>query len=247
MPSRLSIDLGNTSFKVAVFRGKELQLLRHFTPKQSAALLAFCKKQNAEAAILASVVKNSQKLERGLARFFPLLKLDARTPLPIQNKYATPATLGYDRLAGAIGGWQLFEGSNVLVVEAGTCVKYDLVNNKGQYLGGAIAPGLRMRFEALHAFTQKLPLLRPAKKAPLLGRTTDESVRAGAQEALVAETEGMIAAYRKQLPRLRVIVGGGDAAFFAERLKTRIFVRPNIVAEGLNYILDYNVENDFLE
>lgn len=245
MSTRLAIDLGNTSAKVSVFRGKELLLTKHFSTGKTGALLAFCAKQKAEAAILASVVRHTATFERSLKALFPLLKLDHRTKLPILNRYATPQTLGYDRLAAAAGGWQRFPGSNVLVVEAGTCIKYELVNSKGEYLGGAIAPGLHMRFEALHTFTQKLPLVKPAPVSPLVGNSSESSIRSGVQNAVVAETAGMIAAYRKQFSALRVVLGGGDSAFFAERLKTRIFVRPNIVPEGLNFILDYNVENGF--
>lgn len=247
MSVRLAIDLGNTSFKIARFRDGKLHSVKKTAAGDYAALLSACSKQKASAAILASVVRHPKKLERELRRLFPLLVFGHDTPLPFTNAYRSPLTLGYDRLAAAAGGWQLFRGSNVLVIEAGTCVKYDMISKKNEYLGGTIAPGLQMRFAALNHFTEKLPLVKPAVKVPLVGGTTEESIRSGVQQALLAETEGMIHAYRRQFPGLKIVLGGGDSAFFAGRLKTRIFVRPNIVAEGLHVILNYNVEQGFPE
>lgn len=243
----LAIDLGNTTAKVGVFKGNTLLRVKIFPEGAWDEIIAFCSIQKISAAVLASVVKHPKAFEKALAARFPLLVLNHKTRLPLLNKYKTPETLGYDRLSAAVGGWQLFPGTAVLVIEAGTCVKYEIVSRKGEYLGGAIAPGLQMRFDALHHFTQKLPQVRFAPQAPLLGNTTESAIRAGVQQAIVAEINGMISAYRKQFPGLRVVMGGGNAAFLAKQLKTRIFVRPNLVLEGLNAILNYNVENEFLE
>ncbi|TND07991.1 MAG: type III pantothenate kinase [Bacteroidetes bacterium] len=247
MPIHLSIDLGNSSFKLSRFSGNKFISQKKFAVDDYDSVLVYCQKQKATAAILSSVVKHPKIFEKALRQIFPLLVFDHRTPLPFANKYGSPQTLGYDRLAAAAGGWQLFPGFNVLVIEAGTCIKYDVISKKNEYLGGAIAPGLQMRFAALHHFTQKLPLVGKTAKTPLLGRTTEESIRSGVQQAVLAETAGMIGAYRKQFPGLKIVLGGGDSAFFAGRLKTRIFVRPNIVAEGMHVILKYNVEKGFLE
>ena len=126
-------------------------------------------------------------------------------------------------------------------------MKYEIVTRNGEYLGGAIAPGMQMRFDALRHFTQKLPLVKPAPETPLVGNTTETAIRAGVQQALVAEISGMIAAYKKQFPGLQVVLGGGNAAFLANQLKTRIFVRPNLVLEGLNSILKHNVETGIIK
>lgn len=243
----LAIDLGNTTAKLGVFKGDTLLRVKNFPEGAWREILAFCRTQKISGAILASVVRHPKTFEKGLSALFPLLVLHHKTPLPLLNKYKTPETLGYDRLSAAVGGWQLFRPKPVLVIEAGTCVKYEIVSRKGEYLGGAIAPGLQMRFDALHHFTQKLPLVKPVPQTPLLGNTTETAIRSGVQQAIVAEVGGMIAAYRKQFPGLQVVIGGGNAAFLAKQLKTRIFVRPNLVLEGLNAILKHNVENRFIE
>jgi type III pantothenate kinase len=146
-------------------------------------------------------------------------------------------------MAAALAGWQRYEGHNVLVVVAGTCITYNIVEADGSFAGGAISPGLHMRLEAMHTFTGKLPQVKLRGDSPLLGTTTETSLRSGAVNGAVAELKGMIAAYSEQYPSLKTVISGGDGRFLAEALKNGIFARPELVAEGLNTILNYNVSN----
>jgi type III pantothenate kinase len=141
-----------------------------------------------------------------------------------------------------IGANYLFPEADCLVIDAGTCITMDFVDRDKNYHGGSIAPGLEMKFRALHTFTQKLPLIQRTPEAvPLAGRNTAEAIRSGVLHGTVAELNGIIDAYRRQSPQLQVVLCGGDAAFFETNLKAPIFVVPELVLIGLNRILNYNV------
>lgn len=171
----------------------------------------------------------------------PLIFSDA-TAIPIQNRYATPGTLGSDRLAAAVAAAHYFPGKNVLNVDTGTCLKYNFVDNTSSFLGGAISPGLRMRLKAMHQFTDGLPLVEmDAEFNTLIGTDTHSSLLSGALVSACAEVDGVIRLYQQQFSDLTVVVSGGDTDFFVKRLKNSTFARPHLVLEGLNHILEYNV------
>jgi type III pantothenate kinase len=162
-------------------------------------------------------------------------------PLPITNHYATPATLGVDRLAGACGARQMFPGSNCLVIDAGTCITYDFLDAGGSYLGGGISPGLHMRFQAVHTFTKKLPLVQAVDNINLIGNSTEQCIQSGVIHGVLEEVQGIIRQYREKFEDLKVILCGGDTHFFENQLKASIFAVPELVLSGLNSILIYNV------
>jgi type III pantothenate kinase len=141
---------------------------------------------------------------------------------------------------------RMFQNQNVLVIDAGTCITYDLLNSSNEYLGGAISPGLWMRFQALQHFTGKLPLIEPSPnvETPLVGDNTANSIVSGVQQAILLEVDGMIAQYGLLFPNLKVVVSGGDYFYFDKYLKSNIFATPNIVLKGLKEILDFNEDNN---
>ncbi|MEO0341013.1 MAG: type III pantothenate kinase, partial [Bacteroidota bacterium] len=171
----------------------------------------------------------------------PLLELDHRTPLPIINQYETPETLGKDRLAAVLGAFALFPDKVALVIDAGTCVTYDLLNDHRQYKGGNISPGWQMRLDAMHHFTAKLPKPEGKILDDWLGRDTNSALQNGAYYGLLAELQAYIDKIKKKYPFVNVILTGGDADFFAKNLKSKIFVNQNLVLIGLNKTLHYNV------
>ena len=128
----------------------------------------------------------------------------------------------------------------MLVIDAGTCITYDLINSKKEYLGGSISPGIQMRYNALHQFTSQLPLLESVDTAMLTGVNTEESIHSGIINGVFVEIDGIIQRYTNQYPDIKVIVTGGNAKFFDKGLKNTIFAKPNLLMEGLNKILDYN-------
>lgn len=202
----------------------------------------FAEKGKADAAIISSVVELPERFIQELSgKVKKVLIFSPALKLPLQNMYKTPETLGNDRISAAVGAHKLYPGKNLLVIDAGTCVKYDFVNASGQYIGGAISPGLRMRLEGLHRFTGRLPLLELEQQEALTGQDTKTSIMSGVVNGCAAEIDGIIGRYRQQYSDLTVILTGGDANFLEGKLKNSIFVSPNIVLLGLNEILNYNV------
>lgn len=211
-----------------------------------AQVLGLVQRWQPEHVIIASVAEDAALRGEELRRLVPgqlLTFSPATTSVPLHNAYATPHTLGADRLAAAVGAVGLRPGQSTLIIDAGTALKFDLVT-ADTYYGGSIAPGLSMRFRALHTFTGRLPWLEmPAPDAtiPLVGDSTTGSLLSGVINGTLAEITGLIAQYQQLYPGLGVLLTGGDAAFLAARLPARIFVVPELVLLGLNRILAYHV------
>lgn len=239
----LILDFGNTNRKLALFdQGRLIDLEQH--PEINLPLIRrfIVKHPGIQRCILSTVVDYPPQIKRFLSSKLFFLELDEKTPLPLKNRYRSPATLGKDRLAAAVGGAALFPEEPVLIINAGTCITYDLVSSRNEYLGGAITPGLQMRLQALHTFTGKLPLILLRNSEILTGRTTEESILSGVLAGTAAEMEGMVDRFSGQNPELKTILSGGDQNYFNKRLKISIFARPNIVLSGLQQILQFNVD-----
>ena len=242
----LALDIGNTAVKAGCFEGP---LLREMAAGLTAvAVRALVRRWQPRHVVVASVAEAAVLAVEDLRDLVPgeiLAFSPGTTPVPLRNAYATPHTLGADRLAGAVGAAQLRPGRDTLIVDAGTALKFDLVTADGTYHGGSIAPGLAMRLRALHTFTGRLPLLAlpPADATiPVVGGSTTESLLSGVVNGTVAEITGLVAQYQRAYPGLGVLLSGGDAAFLAARLPARIFVVPELVLLGLNRILAYHVD-----
>ncbi|MDD3876989.1 MAG: type III pantothenate kinase [Bacteroidales bacterium] len=165
---------------------------------------------------------------------------DHKTPIPIFNAYKTPETLGKDRLAAAVGAHFLFPKQNVLSIDIGTCIKYDFVSAESAYLGGAISPGMTMRFKSLNNFTDKLPLIEQKEINFFVGDTTENSILSGVINGMAIEINGMIEYYNRIYADLNVVLSGGDGKYFENMIKFRIFAIQNIVTLGLNVVLNHN-------
>lgn len=242
----LAIDVGNTRIKYAVFEHDTLIETAFFQKEalqQSIEniLKTWPKITNLVVASVGSVEKDA---------FFPFenkLRIHFITHLqkfPFTNHYATPHTLGIDRMVLSSGAVLQFPGQNRLVIDAGTCVTYDFIDAKDQYLGGAISPGIRLRYEALHNFTAKLPLLTKTAPQDFIGNATDESIHSGVVNGLVHEIDGFISQYHARYPNFIIILTGGDADFLAKRLKNTIFAHSNFLLESLNQTFQYQIKND---
>ena len=193
--------------------------------------------------ILSSVKPSDEELKQFLAENFDqFLELDHHTELPIGNVYETPETLGKDRIAAAVGANELFPDQNLLIIDAGTAITYDLVSEKNQFIGGNISPGLEMRFKALNQFTGKLPLVGYQDDFEPIGRNTTEAIRAGVQNGLIYEIGQTIALFNRNYQNLQIIMTGGDSNFFDRKLNYSIFVHFNLTLIGLNRILEHNAE-----
>jgi type III pantothenate kinase len=234
----LVIDQGNSFTKVAIFESHTLIKKESF--ESAPELVKFLDGLKVEFAMISTVKGSASKISWPFSAM-RLFSLDATLPLPIKNLYATPLTLGYDRIAAACGAHLLYPSSDCLVVDAGTCINYEFVNKKGEYLGGAISPGLKMRFEAMHERTAQLPVGTLTADAPLIGDNTMRCLQSGVMNGAIEEVRGIIARYVSTYPGLRVILSGGDANVFENHLNPSIFVAPEVVLMGLNSILLHNV------
>ena len=237
------IDVGNSCAKIALFKdGRMADKLR--VPALSADVLELLfGKYRIERGILSSVVNLPEDctsyLKRSLKYF---LILDDSTNVPITVDYRTPDTLGRDRLAAAVGAASLRPGENLLIVDAGTAITFDCVTADGRYKGGNISPGIKMRFRALHTFTDKLPLIDKEGDVPFIGDSTETAIRSGVINGICFEIEGYIEALRQEMGALSVFLTGGNAFYFERKLKSSIFADANLVLVGLYRILLYNVK-----
>ncbi len=236
------LDLGNTRLKCGIMQGGELREERFFSEE---ALLqevqALLKEWHPAAAVLSSVIDHPPALEELLARETQFIRLRYDTPMPVSIVYEKPETLGVDRLALAAGAWEMFPGKNSLIIGTGSAITYNFVNNRGEFLGGGISPGIDMRFRALHAFTDKLPLVKAEEHYSFVGYNTRQSILSGVLEGALAEVDGMIASYAARYGNFNVLLTGGNLVFFASRLKNKIFASPYLMYKGLKSIAEYNV------
>ena len=238
----LIIDVGNTKIKTAVFEDSKLIHNESITKESFVSdAKAIIKKYECINAIISSVgsVNKSQMAE--LRAVINLIELDSDSKVPFVNMYGTPKTLGADRIALVSSAIASYPKKNVLIIDAGTCITYDFVNYEGNYYGGAISPGLQMRYKALHIFTEKLPLLEPSEIVELVGNSTEKSIHSGVINGVIDEIDGIINQYRKKNADLTVVLTGGDLNFLSNKLKNGIFANPNFLLEGLNTILTYNI------
>ncbi|MBJ6117587.1 type III pantothenate kinase [Pontibacter sp. BT310] len=237
---RIAVDVGNTGTKYGIFEGNSLVKQGYFQGIDN--MPGEILNHTFEDAIVASVAADAANYSARLSVSGNIVTLSAQTALPVLNNYKTPQTLGADRIAAAVGANYLFPGRNCLVFDAGTAITHEFITNDGTYMGGGIAPGLRMKLKALHTFTERLPLIdQIPDKFPLTGQSTQESILSGVLTGTVAELNGLIQLYSEKAPDLTVILCGGDAGFFESNLKGRIFVIPELVLIGLHRILTYNV------
>lgn len=235
----LVVDAGNSKIKLACFEGPELIWKHEFLALHDA--LGKIADSNFTNALLASVGSNTYTLENELKKIGLYTLLTHETPLPIEIKYETPNTLGVDRIAGSVGSRIKYDRKNVLVIDAGTCITYDFVDQNNVYQGGGIAPGIDMKFNALNNFTSNLPLVNRKANIPLIGRTTEDSILSGVVQGTLAEIEQIIRMYTSKFADLQVVMCGGDAEYIISNSKTDLELVPELVLEGLNEILQYNV------
>ncbi len=239
----LVIDSGNTLTKLALYQGREMLAFTSFSDITAESFISFCESESGiRNAILSSVKEYPSEIDEFLRLKYNTVFLDHTTPIPVSNRYLSPETLGKDRLAAVVGASRMFPDCDILVVDAGTAITYDLITASGEYLGGGISPGISIRYRGLHTFTGRLPLLNSYDDAQLIGTDTSSSIASGVLNGTLAEMEGIIQRYQKLYPDLKIILTGGDFNYFDKRLKIKTFAAPNLVLEGLNLILRFNLE-----
>ena len=235
----LTIDIGNSGLKFAIFDREQMTIRGNGIEELNTSLAQHA--GSIRRSMISAVADHEHITDLLKKLNIPSLILTAHTPIPIRNLYSTPDTLGSDRLTLAVAAYHLYHHLPVLVIGAGTCITYDLIDS-GSYYGGAISPGITMRFQALHDYTSRLPYIDwgPHKHEVYNGLTgvdSHSSMMSGVLRGTLMEIDGTIEEYKRRYSGLRVAVTGGDMDFLVKNLKNDIFARPDMVLEGLNYIL----------
>ncbi|SCY44657.1 type III pantothenate kinase [Nonlabens sp. Hel1_33_55] len=236
----LAVDIGNTAIKLAVVDDITVyDLIRSSEKDFIADVKSFCKSYpDLKDACVCQVGAIDIKLLHGLERLLNVTYITKKSKLPFQNNYQSDS-LGNDRIA-LVAGVVKDKGQNTLIIDAGTCVTYDFIDETNTYHGGAISPGLRLRFESLHNFTENLPLLQAESNQQLIGNTTQTSIQSGVVNGLALEIKGMVKKYKKQHQDLNVIITGGDADLLVKQLKNRFFATPFLMLYGIHNIYKIN-------
>jgi type III pantothenate kinase len=237
----LALDFGNTRIKAGFFDKNTLLDKRIFDSEQEL-LSALDGLKAVKNCIIGSVTNDHKAAFEKLASHFNTRIFTTQMQMPLKNLYKSALTLGSDRLAASIGAFTLYPNQNVLTIDAGTCIKYNFVNDRNEYIGGAISPGIPMRLKAMHHYTQALPLVEADKNyEKLTGTSTAESLLSGAITGAACEAECMIQRYEQQYSNLVVVITGGDADYLCKQVKSRFFTSQNLLLIGLNAILNYNL------
>lgn len=243
MSINLCIDWGNTNVKAAIFDNDTLQKQETFSGEQALEKVShMLEAYKPGKAILCSVAHHDSEVEQVVkSAIKTMIVLDGHTRTPINNAYLSPESLGPDRLGLVVGAHHHYPNMNNLVISLGTCITYNLVQKNKTFRGGAISPGMQMRLKAMNTLTDKLPEVSTQGDLMLLGYDTETCMRSGAIYGMAAEIDGMIREYAGQYPDFNAILTGGDAPFFATKVKSKIFADPDLLLKGLNLILNYNV------
>ncbi|MBI9035163.1 MAG: type III pantothenate kinase [Bacteroidales bacterium] len=239
----LILDFGNTRKKAAIFNGEMLIEEIVFDQVSEDVLKDVLSRfPEVSAGILSSVVNYPSSIDQFLENNMFFIKLDHRTELPISMQYNTPETLGIDRIALAVAANHMFSSNHILVIDAGTCITYDLITDSGVFMGGAISPGLETRFKALNTFTDRLPLVSQKEVNYTIGKNTQECILSGVINGTLYEIDAFIEQIMLEYKGCKVIITGGHANYFDKKLKNNIFAVQNLVMIGLNLILKFNFE-----
>lgn len=233
------IDAGNTRIKMALFEGDHLEEIQFFPKENLKDFFAYIGENKYDYALLSSVLNSdeTQKIQNYLLN----CTLFSEAKIPIKNAYETPKTLGSDRLANAVSVLHKAKG-NRLVIDVGTCLKFDFVDENDTYLGGSISPGIKMRYKALHEFTGNLPQLELSPKNDFIGTNTNACLHSGVMNGIQEEINGFIQRYEEKYQGLTIFVTGGDHLYFDYCSKNSIFADENLTLFGLLQILKANVE-----
>lgn len=242
----ITIDIGNSRIKVAVFEQNTQIELFVFEPKEAQKKIENILKKypNASHSVISSVGKLNSSVLNYLQKNTNLQIISHETKFPFTNLYATPKTLGIDRMVVSAGAVLKYPNQNRLVIDAGTCITYDFIDENNNYLGGAISPGIKIRYKSLNDYTSNLPLLEKKNIELFIGNSTENSIHSGIINGICYEIDGFISQYSLKNQDLTIILTGGDAEFLAKRLKNPIFANSNFLLESLCLLSTYINQND---
>ena len=237
----LVVDIGNNFFKLGIFENSNLVF--SFFDKNDKIDVEIEKIIRSYSKITSALISNVSSIEINdiLNKLnIKIYELDSTFIFPFKLNYKTPESLGNDRLALAAAATILFPNSNNLVIDAGTCITIDFIDNNNNFIGGSISPGVKMRYDSLNHYTANLPLLKNENNFNYPGDSTNASIHAGIIGGVSNEINGFIKQINSRNDKVNVILTGGDAKILSKTLKITIFANQNFILEGLNSILNLN-------
>lgn len=236
----LVVDIGNSRIKYAIFKDGVILAQNSVDPTEAEVVFHDTLINPCKRAIVSASGKIDDSFIQKVKDEMEVLLFDQHTKLPVKIVYDTPETLGRDRIAGAVAAWKIFPGESSLIIDMGTCITTNIVNDRGEYLGGTISPGVQMRAKAMNVFTENLPLVDLELPKELIGRNTITALQNGVIRGAYYEIQTFIDNIKPIFGINNVILTGGDAKIFGNLLNFEIFALPNLVLSGLHEILQYN-------
>ncbi len=236
----LCFDFGNTRLKVAVFSGEILKEERFLADDSDATIRALVDEYKPVRSILSSVIDHQPGIETVLAAQTDFHIISHLTKINFTTPVGKPESIGADRLALMSAAVRYFPGKNSLVIALGSCITYNFINQYHQFLGGAITPGMDMRFKSMHDYTAKLPLATADWNFPLIGYDTKTNLQSGVILGIVNEIEGFIGKYEGKFNNFNVVLTGGNSAYFASQIKYKIFADHHFLFKGLYALSEIN-------
>jgi len=236
----LALDIGNSFLKAGIFKNNNLINYYEFNREYYSNIKSILDKTPITHSIASNVSESNNKLIELLSNKTNLIKFNSSLKVPFKNCYQTKNTLGKDRIALVSNASKEYPKENVLLIDLGSCITFDFLNSKNEYLGGSISPGLSMRYKSLNSYTANLPLINPKEIDYFIGRNTEDSIHTGIINGIVGELTSAIDKYKSQFKEIRIILTGGDSKFLFNRIKNSIFANSNFLILGLNFLIELN-------
>ena len=236
----LALDIGNSFLKAGIFKNNNLINYCEFNREYYSNLKSILDKTPITHSIVSNVTESNNQLIELLSKKTNLIKFNSSLKLPFKNRYQTKNTLGKDRIALVSNASKEYPKENVLLIDLGSCITFDFLNSKNEYLGGSISPGLSMRYKSLNSYTANLPLINPKEIDYFIGKNTEDSIHSGIINGIVGELNSTIDKYKSQFKEIRIILTGGDSKFLFNRIKNSIFANSNFLIFGLNFLIELN-------
>ncbi|HEY0040936.1 MAG TPA: type III pantothenate kinase [Flavisolibacter sp.] len=241
MNKTICLDFGNTRLKAALFDEETLLDVIVLQDQLPTHLEEIIQQYQPQQSILSSVIDHDPAVEEVLKRRTQFHRLSHLSKLPFSIPVGKPETMGADRIAIAAASVFLFPQKNNLAIGLGTCITFNFINQQAEFMGGSISPGMEMRFQAMHQFTAKLPLVKAQWNVPLIGYDTATNLQSGVVLGMAKEIDGIIDAYKEKFGNFNALLTGGDTHLFEPHLKNKIFADPHLIFKGLYAISQFNI------
>ena len=236
----LVLDIGNSLLKAGIFKNNNLINYCEFNKDYFLNVKSILDNNPISHSIASNVSESNNKLIELLSNKTNLIEFNSSLNVPFKNCYQSKNTLGKDRIALVSNASKEYPKENVLLIDLGSCITFDFLNNKNEYLGGSISPGLRMRYKSLNNYTANLPLLDPKEIDYFIGKNTEDSIHSGIINGIISELNSTVEKYKSQYKKIRIILTGGDSKFLFKKIKSGIFANSNFLIFGLNLLIELN-------